>query len=53
MLFPYYMGDAKRVLQSTPNSLREKVDSGLDTAYSQVLSQPKTTFILLALYRYG
>jgi len=49
MLFPPHMGDAKEKLAEYSQLVREKVDSGLDTAYSQVLAQPKTTFILLAI----
>ena len=43
------MGDAKERLAEYSQLIREKVDSGLDSAYFRVLSQPKTTFIFLAI----
>ncbi len=49
MLIPPFMGDAKERLAEYSQLIREKVDSGLDNAYFRVLSQPKTTFIFLAI----
>ena len=43
------MGDAKEKLAEYSQLIREKVDYGLDNAYFRVLSQPKTTFIFLAI----
>ena len=43
------MGTAKERFAEVSQATKEKVESGLDSAYSQILSQPKTTFILLAI----
>ena len=43
------MGTAKERFAEVSQAAKEKVESGLDSAYSQILSQPKTTFILLAI----
>ena len=43
------MGTAKKTIAEYSQTAKEKVESGLDSAYAQILSQPKTTFILLAI----
>ena len=43
------MGEAKERFSELTQLAREKTEVGLDSAYSQILSQPKTTFILLAI----
>ena len=43
------MGTAKDTFAEYSQFAKEKVESALDSAYAQVLSQPKTTFILLAI----
>jgi len=43
------MGEAKERFSELTQLAREKTEAGLDSAYSQILSQPKTTFILLAI----
>ena len=44
-----FMGAAKETFAEYSQIAKEKVESGLDSAYAQILSQPKTTFILLAI----
>ena len=46
---PSFHGTAKDTFAEYSQFAKEKVESGLDSAYAQVLSQPKTTFILLAI----
>ena len=43
------MGAAKERFAEYSQVAKEKIDSGLDSAYSQILAQPKTTFILLVI----
>ena len=43
------MGAAKERFAEYSQAAKEKLDSGLDTAYTQILAQPKTTFILLVI----
>ena len=43
------MGAAKERFAEYSQAAKEKLDSGLDSAYTQILSQPKTTFILLVI----
>ena len=43
------MGTAKERFAEYSQKTREKLDSGLDKAYLQILTQPKTTFILLVI----
>ena len=43
------MGTAKETFAEYSRVAKEKVESGLDSAYAQILTQPKTTFILLAI----
>ena len=43
------MGKAKDTFAEYSQAAKEKVESGLDSAYAQILAQPKTTFILLAI----
>ena len=44
-----FMGTAKETFAEYSQIAKEKVESGLDSTYAQILSQPKTTFILLAI----
>lgn len=46
---PPFMGTAKERFAEYSQVAKEKLDSGLDSAYSQILAQPKTTFILLVI----
>ena len=43
------MGKAKDTFAEYSQAAKEKIESGLDSAYAQILAQPKTTFILLAI----
>ena len=44
-----YMRDYKERFLSISQTIREKTDSTLDSAYTQVLSQPKTTLFMLVI----
>ena len=44
------MGEAKERFAEYSQLARDKAEAGLDSAYSQILAQPKTTFILLAIF---
>ena len=44
-----FMGKAKDTFAEYSQAAKERVESGLDSAYAQILAQPKTTFILLAI----
>ncbi len=44
-----YMRDYKERFLSISQTIREKTDSALDSAYTQVLSQPKTTLFMLVI----
>ena len=46
---PPFMGTAKERFAEYSQVAKEKLESGLDSAYSQILAQPKTTFILLVI----
>ena len=43
------MGTAKERFAEYSQIIKEKSEATLDSAYSQILAQPKTTFILLAI----
>ena len=43
------MGTAKERFAEYSQVAKQKLDSGLDSAYTQILAQPKTTFILLVI----
>ena len=43
------MGEASERIAEYSQLIREKTDSTLDSAYSQILAQPKTTLILLVI----
>ena len=43
------MGGYSEKLSDVSQTVKQKVDSGLDTIYSQVLQQPKTTLVLMII----
>ena len=43
------MGTAKERFAEYSQVAKQKLDTGLDSAYTQILAQPKTTFILLVI----
>jgi len=43
------MGDLREQLSEYSRKTKEKVENGLDTIYSQVLTQPKTTLVLMII----
>ena len=49
MRTPTNMGEASERIAEYSQLIREKTDSTLDSAYSQILAQPKTTLILLVI----
>ena len=49
MCFHTTMGDVREQLSEYSQVAKEKVEAGLETVYSQVLAQPKTTLVLLVI----
>ena len=49
MCFHYTMGDVREQLSEYSQVAKEKVEAGLESVYSQVLAQPKTTLVLLVI----
>ena len=43
------MGDIREQLSEYSRNVKQKVENGLDTVYSQVLTQPKTTLVLMII----
>ncbi|RAH13703.1 MAG: hypothetical protein CMB20_004350 [Methanobacteriota archaeon] len=49
LCFHITMGDVREQLSEYSQVAKEKVEAGLETVYSQVLAQPKTTLVLLVI----